>query len=91
MRYDPLNAFAHCFFCHQHLGGNPELFRDWALEQLGEGAIQILRERQQDTNLGKLVRKAKKQVAFHYKSEYDRMKQLRAEGMTGRIEVIGYV
>ena len=29
MRWHPHNAAAHCFSCHQRLGGNPIDFADW--------------------------------------------------------------
>ena len=34
-RWHPDNAFAHCFGCHQFLGGNPVIFSKWARMKLG--------------------------------------------------------
>ena len=90
IRFDPRNAFAHSTHSHFHLGGNPVLFSRWAEEQLGSGCIERLIEKKNDTNLAKLVKKNLKDVAKHYKQEYERMRQLRAEGVTGRIEFAGY-
>ena len=36
------NAAAHCFYCHQKLGANPVLFRDWIVNRLGEERVQQL-------------------------------------------------
>lgn len=35
-RFCPLNVFSHCFGCHQHLGSNPEEFRDWVIKKIGQ-------------------------------------------------------
>ena len=91
VRFDPGNAFSHCFACHQTLGSNPDDFRKWALGAIGEGRIQLLRERREDTNLAKSIRKNLKDVAKHYREELKRIKSLRAEGVTGKIEIVGYV
>mgnify|MGYP003134643588 CR=1 FL=1 len=36
------NAAAHCFGCHQKLGANPVLFRDWIVERLGKKRVEEL-------------------------------------------------
>jgi hypothetical protein len=36
------NAAAHCFYCHQKLGANPVLFRDWIVNRLGEERVNQL-------------------------------------------------
>lgn len=35
VRFDPDNAFAHCYGCHAYLGAHPEEFRRWAMSKLG--------------------------------------------------------
>lgn len=86
VRFDPDNAFAHCFSCHQDLGGNPDDFTHWALGELGEGRIQMLREKREDIGLAKSIKKFLPDVAKHYKAEFARMRQERDLGATGRVE-----
>src|SRR6185436_1127781 len=37
------NAVAHCFTCHDYLGGAPVEFDAWARRFLGEGRLEMLR------------------------------------------------
>lgn len=90
VRFDPDNAFAHCFGCHQKMGANPDDFTRWATEQLGEGVIQILREKREDIGLAKSVKKFLPDVAKHYREQLKAMKKQRDAGKTGRIEFQGY-
>ena len=55
---------------------------------LTEAEQQLLLERMDDIQLAKEYRRSKGKgvIAKHYREEYARMKQLRAEGVTGRIE-----
>lgn len=88
VRLDPDNAEAACYGCHQKLEGSPHDFYLRWMEKLGEGAYQILLEKKNDTNLGKEYRrtKGKGDVAKHYREELKRMRELKADGETGRIE-----
>ena len=90
VRHCPDNCFAHCYSCHVRLGGNPVEFTRWAERQLGMGLLELVRERHRDTNMGKLIRKQLKEVAAHYRQQYERMQQERARGKTGRLEVEAY-
>lgn len=91
VRFDPNNAFAHCFGCHSKLGGNPDDFRQWVVDQIGEGLIDILRERREDISLAKYIKKNLKDVSDHYRDELKRLKQLRAEGKGGKLDIRGFV
>ena len=44
-RYDPDNAVAHCYGCHQRLGGSPLDFARWAELKFGVPAMDKLRLR----------------------------------------------
>ena len=90
IRYSPINAFAHCFGCHRRLGSNPHEFTDWVKNKLGLQTYETLVELSNDLMLGKQNRREKKEIAAHYKAEYERIMKLRSEGETGRIEVVGY-
>lgn len=89
-RFAVENCDAHCFACHQKLGSNPDDFTRWKAQKYGEGMIGILREKRNDIGLAKAIKKNLKDVAKHYREEHKRLKQLRAEGITGKLDVIGY-
>ncbi len=91
MRWAKDNAFAMCFGCHQKLGSNPDDFREWVSAKIGEGMIQILREKREDIGLAKLFKKNEKEVSKHYKNEYESMLEKRNAGETGRIEFEDYL
>lgn len=60
------------------------------VERLGEARIDLLRERREDNDFGKKIRKSLKDVTKHYRDEFRRIEQLRADGEIGRIEVTPY-
>lgn len=84
VRFNPNNGESLCYGCHSHYGGTETR----AKEVLGEGLFDLLTEKKNDTNLGKLYRKTKGKgdIAKHYREEFKRMRELRAQGVTGRIE-----
>jgi len=59
---------------------------------MGDGALELLRKRKNDTSLGRMARKTKGKggIAKHFRDELKRMQQLRSEGVQGRIEFEGY-
>lgn len=92
VRFDPDNAFAHCYGCHSYFGGNPHEFRDWAYKQLGEGRYSILLEKKNDTLVGKYMRRLNKDgdIARHYREQLKALQAMRADGKTGRLEFTGF-
>ena len=86
-RYCVDNCDVLCTGCHFYLGGNPNDYRLWKAETYGEGLIQILTDKRNDITLGRLMKRNKKEIADHYKAEYKRLKELRAKGVTGYIEL----
>lgn len=93
VRFDPLNAFAHCYGCHMQFEGNPDYFVSWVIVRLGDEQIDILRDRENDpSGRGKEIKrtKGKGEIAAHFKAEYERMLQERSRGVTGRIEFSGW-
>lgn len=94
VRFEPLNAFAHCFSCHMHFEGNPHEFVAWAhFEKIGTGKYPLLVELSNDLMRGKEYRrtKGKGEIAAHYKAEFERMQAERAKGKRGRIEFVGWL
>lgn len=90
MRFDPLNAFAHCFGCHQKVEGNPHFFSEWARKRL-KSKYDILVEKSNNPMLGKQARREKTEIAEHYANEYETMLEKRSRGRTGRLEFAGYL
>lgn len=89
-RFDPNNAFAHCHGCHKHFSANPYYFTSWVEGKIGEGAVQILREKKEDIGYAKTIKKNLPDVARHYRDELERLRSLRMDGATGKLKIIGY-
>ncbi len=89
IRFNPLNAEALCYGCHSHYGGT-EKRRNEVLTKVEQD---LLYELMEDRDLGREYRrtKGKGDIAKHYREEFKRMKALRAEGVTGRIEFEGWI
>ena len=83
-RFHPWAAEALCYGCHSHYGGTPDRNR----EVMTDAQEELLRERRDDRSLARMYRKTrgKGEIAKHYREEYSRMRELRKDGETGRIE-----
>jgi len=92
VRYEPLNAYAHCHGCHSHFSQYPYEFDKWVQKKLGS-SYDILVEKAYDIPLGKEIArtKGKGEISKHFKSEFERMQKLRADGERGRIEFVGWL
>ena len=78
------NAQALCFSCHQWYGSNPADSGKWVEGILGQGVIDLLREKR---NLRiKVSKQDEKDIAKHYREELKKLKQRRNEGERGRID-----
>jgi hypothetical protein len=87
VRFNVDNAESLCYGCHQYLGANPNLHSDHKLELMGQGAIDILQEKANDTSLGRSAKREAKDIAKHYREEFKRIHQLRLDGVTGKITI----
>ena len=85
-----MNAFAHCYGCHQKYGSNPDYFVRHYIDTYGEGALELIREKAEDINLGKRMNKEQKLIAKHYKTEAARMENERASGVVGWLEFVSW-
>lgn len=95
VRFDPLNAFAHCTSCHYRHEGNPHEFTLWVATKVGPGAYEVLLEKKNMIEIGREARrdtakKGPKLIAKHYREEFRRMWALRDGGETRRLEFAGY-
>jgi len=92
VRFEPLNAFAHCYGCHQYLSGRPEEFRVWAQQAMGVKAYEVLIEKSQDISIGRATRKTKGigPIARWFRDQHQVIKDQREQGVSGRIEFWGW-
>ena len=83
-RWHPQNGFAHCHDCHRHLGENPPEFARWAEGRLGKQTFEMLRLL---ANKPTKFSKFDKEILHkNYLKERKRLRELRAQGDTGRLE-----
>jgi len=91
VRVYPDNAFANCNGCHSHLGSNPHYFKEFVLGILGEERYdRLVTVSNQSATYGKLWKHEQKEIARHYRAEYERMKIAREGGFIGRLEFTAY-
>ena len=90
LRYDPINAFALCYFCHQQLDGSPIRFTEFYLEKRGQTSLDVLTELSRDLMRGKENRRNKAEIASYYKEVYSQMLMIRSTGVTGWINFVGW-
>lgn len=81
------NAQALCFYCHDWYGNNPADSGLWIAEILGEGHIQLLREKR-DSRI-KVSKLEEKEIGKYYKGEYERMLSQRGMGYK-RVTFVSY-
>ena len=77
-RYDPDNACAKCFACHQRLGSNPLEFTEWVRDYLGEGRYEMLKERH--SRIVKRSKKEQDELYQHLKAQLWKLEQAQAAG-----------
>ena len=68
-RFDPLNANAHCHGCHSYFTANPELHRQWKLNQIGQVEYDKLMIRAETRQ-----KKDRALMAIIWKREYEKEK-----------------
>lgn len=88
IRYSPDNAVAHCYGCHQRLGGDPVVFARWIEGWLGSGGLALLEERKQQSHQWTEIEL--RALLEHIEEDRARIARLREAGVTGYIEPIPY-
>lgn len=83
-RWDPDNACAHCFSCHQRLGGDPVEFSAFIRNHLGDGLFEIVREKAMSTK--KWTEWEMADLLDHIIRDIRRMERERDKGVTGYIK-----
>ena len=70
-RWDMGNAVALCCHCHQTFTANPLDFHQWLHAYLGEGHMELLRERK--NQIFKTTKAIRAEIAKHYREEYRKL------------------
>lgn len=70
-----MNAVALCYGCHSHLGGNPELHREWYRDQIGEDNYRLLELRAR-----KITKFTPSDLEWLYQRMKDRLRELDGKG-----------
>ena len=73
VRWSLDNAVCLCHYCHMRFTANPLEFTKWLEETLGEGHMEMLREKWQV--LMKTNKELRKEIAKHYREEFKKMDQ----------------
>lgn len=89
-RFEPNNAFAHCYGCHAKFEGSPHAFREWVQEKLGTKFYDDLVAISCNVLQGRAARKEKKAIASFYEREYQKMVNQRNNGRLGRLHFAAY-
>ena len=71
VRWSLDNAVCLCHYCHMQFTANPLEFTKWLEETLGEGHMEMLREKWQV--LMKTNKELRKEIAKHYREEFKKM------------------
>lgn len=84
IRWCKENALPLCFSCHKWFGENPADSGAWLESQIGEGVVQILREKR-DSGV-KVTKLEEKDIAKHYREQLKLIEQKRDSGEAGYID-----
>lgn len=88
IRWCKENGQSQCFSCHQWFGGNPADSGIWIAEKVGQGTIDILREKM--NSRVKVSKKDEKEIAKHYREQLKLIKHKRLNGETGYIDFLSW-
>jgi hypothetical protein len=95
VRFDPINAFCLCRGCHGYFDRERRLeFEDLYLKVFGRETLDIWYEKcRQNATIGREYKRTRGlgECAKYYKHEFERMQELRSQGVTGRIEFAGWL
>lgn len=87
-RFNPLNAFSHCWGCHREMASDNTYFADWVAEQIGVNKAFEIRALSKQPARG--IRKQVPDIAKHYRRQLRLMQDIRRDGYGGRIEFQPY-
>ena len=92
VRTDPENAIALCSVCHKFVERKKKPHRELHVKIFGEDVTARVEASADDLMLAKAMKQTegKGKISKHYRDEFRRMEELRAAGVTGRIEFVGF-
>jgi len=85
---NPRNAQCLCYNCHAWYGGNPADSGKWITDLLGEGQMNLLREKRDSRQ--KVSKIEEKQIGRHYRLQLKIIEEKRANGEQGVIPFESY-
>ena len=89
VRHDPMNVLSLCSAHHRWYTDHPLFFADFCERHLGKDHCELLREKLQTKH--KWLNGMKAEARAHYREELKRIIAERDSGVTGPIQVIGYL
>ena len=89
VRHDPLNVVSLCGAHHRWYTDHPVYFTEWLRRYKGQDHLDILTEKLQTTH--KWLKGMKAEARKHYREEFKKIITLRDEGVSGVIDVVGYL
>jgi hypothetical protein len=87
-RYDTDLIFCLCKTCHSYVEGKPYEHTNFVLEKVGEKFMDLKAELHNRPR--KMTKAEKEEMHQHYKSELKRIKEERASGIDGHIDVLSW-
>lgn len=87
-RWFPNNLVSLCGSCHDYLGKHPDEHTDFIRRLLGPGAYDMLKDR--NRQIYRYRAADKKAMRKHYAEELKRIREHRAQGISGHIEIVAY-
>ena len=88
IRWAKDNADCLCTGCHRKFGENPLDAAAWLEKRMGQGAIDILREKRD--SMAKVSKGEEKCIARHYRLQLKNIEEKRLNGETGVIPFESY-
>jgi hypothetical protein len=90
IRFEPLNAFACCYGCHNLLDGSPLQFTQFYVAKRGQDSLDILTELSRDSTRGRENKRNLSEIEEYYHDVYLEMLLKRSYGITGFLPFVGY-
>lgn len=88
IRWDGMNAQCLCPSCHRWFGENPYESGKWLDNVFGAGYMRLLTDKKNAKI--KVPKSEEKEIAAHYRKEFNRMRDLRTDRNVGWIDFESY-
>ncbi len=88
IRWCKENALSLCYGCHSWFGGNPADSGRWLEQFIGDGALEMLREKM--NSKVKVPASEEREIAKHYRDQLKLIEEARDSGEDGYIDFESY-